>query len=356
MNGNKKPAASTKPVPDASKSNKKVQLDYSVKENRSIIYTPPERIELEMVSPPQSYWNRFSSYFSNLLHHPLTGEELAPFLEDCRKQLIDRNVAVSVADDIVDAVNGLMVGKEVSSMSSIQNMVREVFREVLTNILTPTKEINLLYDIERKKPYVIVFCGVNGVGKSTNLAKIAAWLVQNKKRVMLAACDTFRSGAIEQLRVHATKLNIPLFSRGYEKEPAMVAQKAIEEARKMNMDVLLIDTAGRMQDNAPLMKALMLLITFNQPDLILFVGEALVGNDGIDQLGKFNDAIKEGTKDLRSVDGIVLSKFDTVDEKMGAAVSMVRLSGKPIVFVGTGQTYADLKRLNVDTVVNALLS
>ena len=341
------------------KSNKKMVLDYSPKQTSCHQDIVIESIDVEdwPVIHQASYWNRFSSYFCSFLHHALTEKEVNPFLEEWKQQLIHRNVAVSIAEEIVIGVRGSLIGKEVSSVSSIQNMIKEAFREGLTGILTPTKEINLLYDMDRKKdPYVIVFCGVNGVGKSTNLAKIAAWLTQNKKKVMMAACDTFRAGAIEQLRVHATRLNIPLFSRGYEKEPALVAMKAIEEARRTAIDVLLIDTAGRMQDNVPLMQALVLLISQNQPDLILFVGEALVGNDGIDQLSKFKDAIEVGTKGLRSIDGIILSKFDTVDEKMGAAVSMVRLTGKPILFVGTGQTYVDLKRLNVDTVVNAILS
>jgi signal recognition particle receptor subunit alpha len=123
------------------------------------------------------------------------------------------------------------------------------------------------------------------------------------------------------------------------------------------VDVILIDTAGRMQDNEPLMKSLARLVKLNNPDLILFIGEALVGNDGLDQLNKFNKALIDlSDKDnIREIDGILLSKFDTVDDKVGAALSMTYSSGKPIVYVGVGQKYIHLKKLNVKTIVHALL-
>eukprot|EP01027_Heterolobosea_sp_BB2_P001503 GEZU01002276.1.p2 GENE.GEZU01002276.1~~GEZU01002276.1.p2 ORF type:complete len:217 (-),score=84.01 GEZU01002276.1:1147-1797(-) len=212
---------------------------------------------------------------------------------------------------------------------------------------------------EKRRPYTIVFVGVNGVGKSTNLSKVCYWLLQNNLKVMIAACDTFRSGAVEQLNVHARNLNVPLFQRGYGKDAASIAKEAINTAKNEKIDVVLIDTAGRMQDNEPLMRSLAKLINVNKPDLILFVGEALVGNDGVDQLVKFNQALMDMTpagETPRLIDGTVLTKFDTIDDKVGAAISMVYTTGQPIVFVGTGQSYTDLRRLNVQTVIKALLS
>ncbi|KAG5052530.1 hypothetical protein JHK87_004728 [Glycine soja] len=163
--------------------------------------------------------------------------------------------------------------------------------EALVPILTPRRSIDILRDVyaakEQRKPYVVVFVGV---GKSTNLAKVAYWLLQHNISVMMAACDTFRSGAVEQLRTHARRLQIPIFEKGYEKDPAIVAKEAIQEASRNGSDVVLVDTAGCMQDNEPLMRALSKLVYLNNPDLILFVGEALVGNDAVDQLAKFNQA------------------------------------------------------------------
>ncbi|KAH0935876.1 hypothetical protein HID58_012993 [Brassica napus] len=233
--------------------------------------------------------------------------------------------------------------------------------DALIRILTPRRSIDIMRDVhaakEQRRPYVVVFVGVNGVGKSTNLAKVAYWLQQHKVSVMMAACDTFRSGAVEQLRTHARRLQIPIFEKGYEKDPAVVAKEAIQEATRNGSDVVLVDTAGRMQDNEPLMRALSKLINLNKPDLVLFVGEALVGNDAVDQLSKFNQKLSDlsTSGNTRLIDGILLTKFDTIDDKVGAALSMVYISGAPVMFVGCGQSYTDLKKLNVKAIVKTLL-
>merc|ERR1712141_633327 len=225
---------------------------------------------------------------------------------------------------------------------------------------------------QQRRPYVITFCGVNGVGKSTNLAKVCFWLVENRFRVLIAACDTFRAGAVEQLRTHIRKLNslyptadqssgkpvVELYEKGYGKDAAGIAMEAINYARQSKNDVVLVDTAGRMQDNEPLMRSLAKLITVNDPDLVLFVGEALVGNEAVDQLVKFNQALSDYSPSQTNphlIDGIVLTKFDTIDDKVGSAISMTYITGQPIVFVGSGQTYTDLKALNAKAVVQLLM-
>jgi signal recognition particle receptor subunit alpha len=191
-------------------------------------------------------------------------------------------------------------------------------------------------------------------------------LLQNNYKILIAACDTFRSGAVEQLRVHARNLRalqtsgggiVELFERGYGKDSAGIAKDAINYATVNSFDVVLIDTAGRMQDNEPLMRALSKLVSVNQPDKIIFVGEALVGNEAVDQLTKFNQALKDfsGLQNPRHIDGMILTKFDTIDDKVGAALSMTYITGQPIYFVGTGQTYTDLKNLKVSHVVHSLL-
>jgi len=206
------------------------------------------------------------------------------------------------------------------------------------------------------RPYSIVFVGINGVGKSTSLAKICAWLKDTDHKVMIAACDTFRSGAVEQLRTHANNLEVELFEKGYEKDAATVCSDALHYA-KGKYDVVLIDTAGRMQDNEPLMAALAKLISLNSPDLILFVGEALVGNEAVEQLKKFNQTLidKSRSKTPRAIDGIILTKFDTIDDKVGAALSMVYTTGQPIIFLGIGQHYNSLKSFTASKIVATLL-
>lgn len=291
----------------------------------------------------------------------LTRDDIQPALLEMKKKLMERNVAEEIAEKVTDSVAAGLEGKRLGSFTRISTAVRSAVEEALTRILTPKRSIDILREIKasksRSKPYTIVFVGVNGVGKSTNLAKVAYWLVQNGIKVMIAACDTFRSGAVEQLKTHCARLSIPLYERGYEKDPAKVAFEAVKSAQKDGRDVVLVDTAGRMQDNEPLMRALSNLINMNDPDLVLFVGEALVGNDAVDQLTKFNRRLADlaGGPNPHLIDGIVLTKFDTIDDKVGAALSMVYTSGAPIMFVGCGQTYVDLKRLNIKSVVASLL-
>jgi len=293
----------------------------------------------------------------------LSSEDLAPALEDMKRRLMERNVAEEIAVQVCNSVAQSLEGKKLSSFTGVSRFVKDAFEDSLSRILNK-RQVDVLADIERAKakgkPYVIVFCGVNGVGKSTNLAKICYWLGEHGFQVQLAACDTFRAGAVEQLRTHAVRLGVDLYERGYEKDPAKVAAEAIKVAERNKKDVVLVDTAGRMQDNEPLMRALSNLIHVNQPQLVLFVGEALVGNDAVDQLTKFARALYDmapaGTTRRHMIDGIVLTKFDTIDDKVGAALSMVYTSGAPVMFVGCGQTYVDLKKLPVKSVVKSLLN
>ncbi|KAJ8747612.1 hypothetical protein K2173_014474 [Erythroxylum novogranatense] len=286
--------------------------------------------------------------------------DLKPALRALKDRLMTKNVAEEIAEKLCESVAASLEGKKLASFTRISSTV-QLWKKLLFSILTPRRSIDILRDVhaakEQGKPYVIVFVGVNGVGKSTNLAKVAYWLLQHKISVMMAACDTFRSGAVEQLRAHARRLQIPIFEKGYEKDPAVVAKEAIQEATQNGSDVVLVDTAGRMQDNEPLMRALSKLISLNNPDLVLFVGEALVGNDAVDQLSKFNQKLADLSPSLNSrvIDGILLTKFDTIDDKVGAALSMVYISGSPVMFVGCGQSYTDLRKLNVKSIVKTLL-
>ncbi|KAF7148015.1 hypothetical protein RHSIM_Rhsim03G0257400 [Rhododendron simsii] len=341
---------------------------------------------------------RYKSSFSHFAVLSIAGKanlekaDLEPALKALKDRLMTKNVAEEIAEKLCESVAASLEGKKLASFTRISSTVQAFFsiaflvversinlleketvlmignddfqaamEEALVRILTPRRSIDILRDVhaamEQRKPYVVVFVGVNGVGKSTNLAKVAYWLLQHNVKVMMAACDTFRSGAVEQLRTHARRLQIPIFEKGYEKDPAIVAKEAIQEANQNGSDVVLVDTAGRMQDNEPLMRALSKLINLNSPDLVLFVGEALVGNDAVDQLSKFNQKLADlsNSPNPRLIDGILLTKFDTIDDKVGAALSMVYISGAPVMFVGCGQSYTDLKKLNIKSIVKTLL-
>ncbi|KAJ8903629.1 hypothetical protein NDN08_004731 [Rhodosorus marinus] len=308
--------------------------------------------------------SKVMSFFKGLAGiKELTKEDLAPALQKLQDQLVGKNVAVNIAEQLCNSVGASLEGIKPGSFSSVSRLVRSAMTDALTRLLTPKQSIDILSQAKsvkknEKRPFVVVFCGVNGVGKSTSLAKVCFYLQQQGLVVHLAACDTFRSGAVEQLRTHARCLKAELHEQGYNKDAASVAKYAITTAAKSNADVVLIDTAGRMQDNEPLMRSLAKLISVNSPDRIFFVGEALVGNDAVDQLTKFDSAISTLAPPQsvpRHVDGIILTKFDTIDDKVGAAVSMVYATGQPIVFVGVGQTYMDLRKVNSKALVNALL-
>eukprot|EP00243_Klebsormidium_subtile_P009562 TRINITY_DN481_c0_g2_i1.p1 TRINITY_DN481_c0_g2~~TRINITY_DN481_c0_g2_i1.p1 ORF type:complete len:634 (+),score=210.96 TRINITY_DN481_c0_g2_i1:112-2013(+) len=311
-------------------------------------------------APAKKGW--FASVFQSVAGKAaLEKEDLEPALKALKERLMTKNVAEEIAEKLCESVATSIVGRKQASFSLVSSTVKAAMEEALLRILTPKRSIDILRDVhaakEAGRPYTVVFVGVNGVGKSTNLSKVAYWLLQHDIDVMIAACDTFRSGAVEQLKTHCRRLNIPLFERGYEKDPAAVAADAIRAAAREKHDVVLVDTAGRMQDNEPLMRSLSKLINQNQPDLVLFVGEALVGNDGVDQLMKFNQRLADLSVGSapRLIDGILLTKFDTIDDKVGAALSMVYVSSAPIMFVGCGQTYTDLTKLNVKQIVRTLL-
>jgi len=314
----------------------------------------------------------------------LTEDDLKPVLEGMKQHLMKKNVAKEIADKVCEGVGESLVGKKVGGFQTTNNAVRAALSTSLTRILTPKTSTDVLLSIrtklsspltssQQRSPYSMVFVGVNGVGKSTNLSKVCFWLIQNGLRVLIAACDTFRSGAVEQLRVHVRNLSmlgvdgatnskgrVELYEKGYGKDAAGIAKEAIAHAKDNDFDVVLIDTAGRMQDNEPLMRALAKLVAVNTPDKIIFVGEALVGNEAVDQLTKFDRALRDfsgaSTGKSRGIDGMLITKWDTVDDKVGAALSMTYVTGQPIIFVGCGQTYTDLRQLRVSNVVQAILS
>lgn len=310
------------------------------------------------------FFARFSGgMFSRWGNKPLTAESLAPVLHSMQMQLQSKNVASDVAESICDGVRERLVGRRIGSLGSASTEVRRAVEDAITRLLTPSTSTDILLEISSKRqrrgelletlpahvtrgkgnvppalnPYALCFVGVNGVGKSTNLAKVCFWLLQNRMRVLIAACDTFRSGAVEQLRTHVRNLSrldidgrrvgdggtdgeplLELYEKGYGKDAAGIAKDALTYARTSGFDVVLIDTAGRMQDNEPLMRALAKLISVNQPDKVIFVGEALVGNEAVDQLTKFDRAIKDysGVANPHGLDGCLLTKWDTVDVRV----------------------------------------
>ncbi|EKD14581.1 uncharacterized protein L3040_000103 [Drepanopeziza brunnea f. sp. 'multigermtubi'] len=302
----------------------------------------------------------------------LTKEDLNKAMKGMEDHLLRKNVAREAAVRLCEGVERELIGVKTGNFESVQAKIQTAMESSLRKILTPTSSLDLLREIDavtapsalslqKRRPYVMSIVGVNGVGKSTNLSKICFFLLQNKYKVLVVACDTFRSGAVEQLAVHVRNLKeltsreggqVELYQKGYGKDAANVAKDAVTLAGEEGFDVVLIDTAGRRHNDQRLMSSLEKFAKFAQPDKILMVGEALVGTDSVAQARNFNAAFGSG----RSLDGFIISKCDTVGDMVGTLVSMVHATNVPVLFVGVGQHYSDLRNLSVKWAVEKLLS
>ncbi|CAG8977227.1 hypothetical protein HYALB_00007923 [Hymenoscyphus albidus] len=302
----------------------------------------------------------------------LTKADLEKAMKGMEDHLLNKNVAREAAVRLCEGVERELIGVKTASFESVQAKIQTAMESSLRKILTPTSSLDLLREIDavtspstlslqKRRPYVISIVGVNGVGKSTNLSKICFFLLQNKYKVLVVACDTFRSGAVEQLAVHVRNLTeltaregglVSLYQKGYGKDAANVAKDAVSYAASEVYDVVLIDTAGRRHNDQRLMSSLEKFAKFASPDKILMVGEALVGTDSVAQARNFNEAFGSG----RGLDGFIISKCDTVGDMVGTLVSMVHATNVPVLFVGVGQHYSDLRNLSVKWAVGKLLS
>jgi len=273
----------------------------------------------------------------------LSEEKFNEIFWELEVALLENNVALEVIEKIKEDLKEKLTKEKIPRgnvntiiISSLKNSIEDLF---------DVEKVNLIKEIKKKKPYVIIFVGVNGSGKTTNMMKFADLCLKNNLKPVIAACDTFRAAAIQQLEVHSTKLNVKLIKHDYGSDAAAVAFDAIEHAKSKNYDVVLIDTAGRSHSNANLMDELKKVIRVSQPDFTVFVGDSLTGNDAVEQAKTFNESV--------GIDGIILAKTD-VDDKGGAFISVSYVTGKPILYIGTGQTYTDIKEFDPNIVIKGL--
>jgi signal recognition particle receptor subunit alpha len=316
-----------------------------------------------VVKPAEKSASGLRGLFAALLGEKvLTEKDVGDVLAQFEQHLVAKNVAAHIARGLTEEVGRNLIGQKCGTFDSVRKLVLGALKTAIERILTPHRALDVVRDIQnaraRGEPYVMAFIGVNGVGKSTSLSKVAYLFKSHGFKVLITACDTFRNGAIDQLQVHAGRLEIELFQRGgHKRDPVPVAKEAKLHAKANGFDVILIDTAGRMQTDTNLMKQIANLIAQVKPDLTVFVAEALVGNNGSDQIRQFDKIITDyGGPGAKGLDGIMLTKFDTVDDKVGAALTLVFETGHPIVFLGVGQHYRDLRRMRPDFVVDTLLA
>ncbi|MDR2846489.1 MAG: signal recognition particle-docking protein FtsY [Candidatus Methanoplasma sp.] len=272
-------------------------------------------------------------------------DPLDDLLDELEMALLESDVAYPVVQEIIIGVRDNLVNKKYAREYTLEQVVEIAVKGAVRNVLK-INEFDFLGWLEhQERPTVLMFIGINGTGKTTAIAKIAKLLSDNGKSVVMAACDTFRAGAIEQLSIHADRLGIKIVKQSQDADPAAVAYDAIEHARSKRKDIVLIDTAGRMQTNNNLIDEMKKIAKISKPALKVFVGDALAGNDAIEQAKVFDKAV--------GIDAIILTKIDT-DAKGGAALSIAHTIGKPIAFVCDGQEYADIQKFDADWMLDRL--
>ncbi|WP_324735742.1 signal recognition particle-docking protein FtsY [Thermococcus sp. SY098] len=282
---------------------------------------------------------KLSSFVDKVAQTEIKEKDVEEALWDLELELLEADVALEVVEELKEKIKKQLVGQKVKIGTDKKKIVEDAVRKAVLEVLTPERKINLLEMIKSKKekPFVIVFVGFNGSGKTTTIAKLAHWLKKHGLSVVIAASDTFRAGAIEQVEEHARRVGVRVIKHRYGADPAAVAYDAIQHAKARGIDVVLIDTAGRNELNRNLMDEMKKIVRVTKPDLVIFVGDALAGNAIIEQARQFNEAVK--------IDGVILTKLDA-DARGGAALSISHAIGAPILFVGIGQGYDDLKEFD----------
>ncbi|MEM2873213.1 MAG: signal recognition particle-docking protein FtsY [Nitrososphaerales archaeon] len=279
----------------------------------------------------------------------LDEKEVDKLLWDFKVALMESDVAYEVVEELTSRLKSEIVGTKIQRSINSSDYIKERLMNVVKEIFSGAKQFDMLDMIKKKnttgEPFIILFLGVNGTGKTTTIAKSANLLKKSGFSVILACSDTHRAGAIEQLTEHADRLSVKVISQKYGADPAAVARDAVLHAKSRKIDVVLIDTAGRMQTSKNLMEEMAKITRVVNPDLKIFVGDALAGNDAVSQAKEFQE--------FTNFDAAILTKTDA-DVKGGAALSIAYVTGKPIIYLGTGQSYDDLVAFNVDSFVSSL--
>ena len=275
----------------------------------------------------------------------LDEKDLEEPLWDLEMALLESDVALPVAESIIDAIKEELVGVHRKIKADTTDIVETALRNALLSVMTKEMFDFDEFIADAPKPVNITFVGVNGTGKTTTIAKVAARLKENGHSVVIASGDTFRAGATEQIEKHAERLGVKLIKHQYGGDPAAVVYDAVQHATAQHRDVVLADTAGRLHTNVNLMDQLKKMCRVAPPDLVIFVDEAVAGNDAVERAREFNEVVPIG--------GNILTKVD-MDSKGGAAISIAHVTGKPVLFLGIGQSYEDLKKFDAEWYVDQL--
>jgi fused signal recognition particle receptor len=280
----------------------------------------------------------------------LRADQLRPILSEFKFSLIENDVAVPVAERVCEELEKKLEGVQVKRLEDKKKLVMQSLQKVLSEILNTGNHVDLWEMVEKKRrakePFVIAFVGINGTGKTTTIAKVARIFMKKGYSVVLSCSDTYRAGSIEQLEEHGKRLGVKMIRHTYGADPAAVAYDAISHAKAHGIDLVLIDTAGRIQTDRNLMNELAKVKRVIAPDLTLLTVDALTGNDAVMQAEEFHKTI--------GIDATILTKVDA-DVKGGSALSVTYVTKKPIIFIGTGQSYEDLEPFDPERFVQMIL-
>jgi fused signal recognition particle receptor len=293
---------------------------------------------------------QFSNFYDRIAKTELKGKDLETVLDEFELSLVENDVAVSVAEFVGNELKEKLKDAQFARFTDPRARVKIILQGILMSVLQRAGTLDIFSLIDKKKaagePAIIVFIGINGTGKTTSVAKLAYILQKKGRSVILAASDTYRSGSIEQLEEHARRVGVRVIRHQYGADPAAVAFDAVSYAKAHSINVVLIDTAGRMQTNKNLLEEMRKIVRVTSPDLTILVVDALTGNDAVEQGKIFSEAVK--------IDGIILAKLDA-DVKGGSAISLSYIMGKPVTMVGTGQKYDDLEPFQPEAIVKNLI-
>ncbi len=303
------------------------------------------------VPPPGKPRRALRRVVKRIIRSELAPEDVEDIIWELQVGLLESDVAVQVADHVIERVKAGLTGRKLGLRENPKKLADEVLRQAIQEVLMTEQSVDLLKVIDAKRargePAVIVFVGINGHGKTTSIAKLARYLMNRGYKPVLAAADTFRAAGIEQLEIHAERLGVGVIKQKRGADAAAVAYDAIAHAKARGLDVVLVDTAGRMQTDVNLMDEMRKIVRVAKPDLTIFVGDALTGNDVVEQARTFDQTV--------GISGSILCKMDA-DARGGAALSITQVTGKPILFLGTGQGYDDLVEFKPEILLNALFA
>lgn len=262
-------------------------------------------------------------------------EDVVKSSENLVLKLVEADVALEVAEEIVKGLAKKLHGARVGRLEDVEKVVEEKLGETVREMLSKGRwDQDLEALVKRGRPFKIVVMGVNGVGKTTTIAKLARMLARKGLKVLVVAGDTFRAGAQEQLAIHCSKIGVPLFRGKYGSDPGAVVHDAIRHAERSGYDVVIIDTAGRQHTDKDLMEEVRKIVRVARPDLRILVLDALTGNDAVNQAREFDKGV--------GVDAVILTKMDA-NASGGSAITIIASIGKPIAFIGDGQGYDDIR-------------